>query len=59
MLETIQFAIIQAFTAHWEKKSVRMVAILDFPQKLERMIMFIMHIPYSYVLCGKTSARQT
>ena len=33
MLETIQFAIIQAFTAHWEIKFERMVVNLDFLQK--------------------------
>ena len=33
MVETVQFTIIQAFTAHWEIKFERMVANLDFLQK--------------------------
>ena len=33
VLETIKFAIIQAFTAHWEIKFERMVVNKDFRQK--------------------------
>ena len=33
MLETIQFAIIQAFTAHWEIKFEWMMVNLDLLQK--------------------------
>ena len=33
MLETIQYAIIQAFTAHWEIKFECMVVNSDFCQK--------------------------